>query len=96
MTVWRAGILLTLTVSLALTVVYLRAEQTRCAARALALEAQRIELRRDLWDIQSRVARLRAPERVHHRLELFGTGLVPPANKDGVRGGRAVASSRYQ
>ena len=96
MTVWRAGILLTLTVGLALTVVHLRTEQTHCAARALAIEAQRIELRRDLWDIQARVARLRAPERIHYRLELFGTGLVPPTDKNGARGGRVVASSRYQ
>ena len=94
MTVWRASILLALAAGLALSVVHLRAEQTRCAARALAIEAERIELRRELWALEARVARLRAPERIHYRLELFGSGLVSPDDKDGNQGARRVASNQ--
>jgi len=63
---------------IALAVVHLRAEQTRCAARMVAVDADWVRLRRDFWGLQTRIARLRAPERIHDRVAAFQTGLVPP------------------
>ena len=57
---------------------HLRAEQARSAARTLALESRWVELRRELWGVQTEVARLRAPERIHEWLERFEVELAPP------------------
>lgn len=54
---------------IALAVVCLRTEQTRCAADLLRHEARWIELRRQSWALQARAARLSAPARVHQRLD---------------------------
>jgi hypothetical protein len=37
-----------------------------------------VRLRRDVWGLQTRIARLRSPERIHDRVAAFQTGLVPP------------------
>lgn len=55
----------------ALTLVVLRAEQTRCASGALRHEARWSASRRDMWEVQSVAARLRAPEQIHRRLASF-------------------------
>ena len=78
MTVARGCVLLAAFAGIALTVVHLRAEQTRCAARMVAIDADWVRLRRDLWGLQTRIARLRSPERIHDRVSAFQTGLVPP------------------
>lgn len=67
----RAAILLISFVVLALCVVGLRLEQTRAAARAIRLELRQVEARRELWALQARMARLRSPERIRTRMELF-------------------------
>jgi hypothetical protein len=66
----------------ALAVVHLRAEQTRAVARALAIESQSVELRRELWRLQTGVARLKAPGRIHDRVVQFDAGLVPPGSSE--------------
>jgi hypothetical protein len=63
---------------LALIVVVLRAEQARCTARILATEEKWVEARRDLWTLQVRSARLRAPQQVHDRSTFLDAGVVPP------------------
>lgn len=79
MTVFRAGVLAGALVMLALTLVHLRAEQARYAARILALESRRIALRRELWAAQTTIARLRAPGHLHDRMQWFDMGLAPPS-----------------
>jgi hypothetical protein len=64
--------------AVALLLVHLRAEQTRAAARALAVESEWVELRRELWRLQTGVARLKAPGRIRDRVEWFDAALVPP------------------
>ena len=94
MTVSRGCVLLAAFAAIALAVVHLRAEQTRCAARMLAIESQWIQLRRDLWGLQTRIARLRAPERIHDRAIAFATGLVPPGSDDAPRKTERLAANR--
>ena len=68
------GRLLTLIVALAgvaLVVVGLRTQQTRCVAELLKLESQWTELRREWWALQTRKARIRAPDRIHQRMEFI-------------------------
>lgn len=42
------------------------------------MDADWLRLRRDLWGLQTRIARLKSPERIHNRVAAFQTGLVPP------------------
>lgn len=72
----RACALMLLFATLALAVVWIRAEQTRALARAVQLEGQRVSLRRDLWRAQANVARLRAPTRLYDSLDLFRANLA--------------------
>ncbi len=62
----------------ALTVVHLRAEQTRCAAGILSLESQWIQLRREWWALQTRAARLKTPQRLRERVTTLQTSIVAP------------------
>ena len=64
--------------AVALALVEVRAEQARSAASALAAEAEWIQLRRELWSLQTQVARLRTPTQVHDRVEWFNVGISPP------------------
>ena len=81
MSAFRACVLLGAFTAIALTVVCLRAEQTRCAARTLAIEARWVELRRELWSVHASISRLRAPGRIHDRVDWFQAGVVPPEEK---------------
>ena len=71
MNVVRACGLITAFASVALAMVVLRAEQTRCAAAALRHEARWSSARREMWHVQSIAARLRAPEQIRARLASF-------------------------
>ncbi len=75
----RACFLIGALAAIALAAVHLRAEQTRCAADLLKLESRWVALRRDWWELQVRAARLRAPERIHDRVENLQADLFPPA-----------------
>jgi hypothetical protein len=82
LTVGRGCILLGVFTALALAVVHLQAEQTRCAAALLKSEAEWARLRGELWNVQTRLARAKAPDRIHDRATYLATGLVPPGTKD--------------
>ena len=60
----------------AIALIHLRAEQTRCAAKILTIESEWVRLRRELWTVQTRIARLRAPTRLHDRREHLESDLV--------------------
>jgi hypothetical protein len=77
--------LLAVFASLALAVVHLRAQQTRCAASILRLESQWVQLRSELWGVQTRMARARAPDRIRDRATYLATGLVPPGTKEEIK-----------
>jgi len=78
LTLRRACVLLAVFAAVALSVVHLRAEQTRSAARVLKIESDWVRLRGDLWSLQIRNARMRAPDRIHDRATYLATGVVPP------------------
>lgn len=78
MTVRRGVVLLILFTGLALSVVYLRTEQVRAAARTMNLELRQIEARRELWQLEASVARLRSPEQIRTRLPVFVDDLHAP------------------
>ena len=85
MTVRRGACLLAVFATLALAVVHLRVQQTRCAAAILRSESEWLRLRSELWSVQTRMARARAPDRIHDRATYLATGLVPPGTLDEVK-----------
>ena len=85
MSVLRGATLLAVFASLALAVVHLRAEQTRCASSILRMESEWVRLRSELWGVQTRMARARAPDRIHDRATYLATGLVPPGTKEEIK-----------
>ena len=68
MTPIRAGVALFLIAAICLTVVVLRSESVRLAARAQQHEAELLRLRREAWNIQMEIARLRSPEQIQDRI----------------------------
>lgn len=63
----------------AVALVHLRTEQTRATARMLAAETRRNHLRRELWSLQVRTARLKTPARIRERIDrTWPTELLPP------------------
>ena len=80
MTVSRSCVVLAALAGIALVVVGLRAEQTRCAGRTLRIESEWAQRRRDLWNLQTQVSRLRAPGRIHEGVTRFDAGVIPPGD----------------
>jgi hypothetical protein len=78
MTVMRAVAVLLVLGGLALAVVQLRSERVRCAARVAALQSERLRMRRESWNVQMEVARLRAPERIRERVGLLDLAVELP------------------
>lgn len=78
MKVMRIGALLGAFATIAIAVVCLRAQQARVVAESLELEGQWMSLRRELCELQASVARLRAPERIHDRVDWFYVAVEPP------------------
>lgn len=91
MTALRVGMLVAAFTLIALGVVYVRTEGARSAVRALRHESEWINLRRELWQLQTQVARLRAPDRVHDRMAWLQTDLQPPAASEHARPQRLVS-----
>jgi len=92
-TIGRFCALLSAFAVIALTLVYLRAEQTRCAARTVSIEAKFVEQQRELWRLQTGVARLQAPSRLHDCMERFHADLVPPRANYWWESGTRIATS---
>ena len=86
MTARRACVVLTLVSGLAVAVVHLRAEQTGAAAGVFALEAQSAVLRRELWRLQTEIARLRTPARLHYAADWFEMNLAQGQHEHNERG----------
>ena len=78
MSTWRGTLLLGAFAAIGLAVVGLRVEQTRCTARTLALEAEWISARGELWQVQAAMACLRAPGYLHERMTWLEGDLVSP------------------
>lgn len=78
MTVVRATAVLLVFGTIALCLVYVRAEQTRVAATIQALEVQRVELRQDSWELQMEIARLKTPEQVTDRVVRLRLNVMGP------------------
>ena len=94
MTIGRLCALVSAFAMIALAVVHLRGEQTRCAARAMSIQAESVEQRRELWRLQSSVARLQAPLRLHNCMGQFHVDLVPPRTGDWWASGTRMATTR--
>lgn len=90
----RLALLVVALTGLGLGVVYLRTEQARSAARTLALEMKWIELRGKMWELQTGVARLRAPERIRDRLGWYQSDLRPPGESEVGPSPKLVTSER--
>ncbi|MCO6436942.1 MAG: hypothetical protein J5J06_07635 [Phycisphaerae bacterium] len=78
MIVRRVVILLIMLAALAAALLTVRAAQTRASVQALRMERDWLALQREAWQLQASVARLRAPENVHDRLDRFEADLLPP------------------
>ncbi len=74
----RVYFLIVALAGIALAVVHIRAEQTRCTAGLLTLESRWVQARRQWWALQTRTARLRAPQRLRERLESVQAELLAP------------------
>ena len=94
MNVGRVGFLIAALTAIALVVVHLRAERTRCAARIVALESDWIQLRRELWVLQTRTARLKTPQRLRDRVVSLPTDLAAPAAEIESQPAARLASDR--
>ena len=81
MSVFRACGLFAALGAVAVMLVHLRAEEVRCAARILAMDSDWTQLRRELWRVQTRSARLRTPRRLHERVETGLSDLVAPGSE---------------
>ena len=81
MSTWRGAVLLGAFAAIGLAVVVLRVEQTRCTARALALEAEWMSVRSELWQVQAAMAGRRAPGYLHERMTWLEGRLVSPSGK---------------
>ena len=74
--------------AIAMVVVHLRSEQTRCAAKMLTLESRWVQLRRERWALEARAARLQTPHRVRQRVVAQQAHLLSPEMR--VRSGAPV------
>ncbi len=79
--------------AVAMAAVYLRAEQTRCAADLMNMEARWIHLRREWWTLQARAARLRTPERIRGQVAQR-VDLQPPTPDENTRPPARFAADR--
>ncbi len=78
MSVARALGLLAMFLSLALLVVHVRGERQRCETKIVRMELRKGELRRAMWDLQSRAARLRSPRRIVESTQTLLAGVMEP------------------
>lgn len=81
--------------AIALGVVHIRAEQSRCAAQVMATEGKWLTLRGELGDLQARKARLRTPDRLRRRNFFFDTGLVPPGAAEETPADKLVSADTF-
>lgn len=83
MTPLRAGVSLLLIGLVCLAVVVLRSESVRFESRAQDHVARLLELRREAWNIQAQIARLRTPDQIRERVEHMGIAVQGGAQLNG-------------
>lgn len=96
MSTGRIYFLIVILGGIALVVVYLRTEQARCAARLLTVESRWIQMRRQRWALQTRAARLRAPQRLYDRFEIVHSPRLSPADRLTLRPPVRLTSNQAQ
>lgn len=74
----RTSALLLAFAGVAMGLVHIRSEQARSVAAALTHESEWARLRRDLWEVQTQIARLKAPGDLHARLKTMQVSLTQP------------------
>lgn len=80
---------------LAVVLVHLRAEQVRMTAGMLNAQTQRMHLRRELWELQTRLARVKSPRRILERMERSDQpDLRPPGADEIANTSLALTSER--
>lgn len=73
----RVAGLLVLVTALALLITHLRGETVRANHRANLAHMQALSVRRELWDRQVELARLRSPQQIQARIETMKLAVVP-------------------
>ena len=74
----RFAWVIVLMAAIAAGVVWLRLEQNRVQAEMCRMEAQRMRVRRTLWEQQVRISQLSAPDELRRRGQAWALGLVEP------------------
>lgn len=97
MSLSRLGLLLGLFTLVALALVGLRVAQAQSVSRALKYEAQWIEARRRLWNVQAVVSRLKTPQRVRERVSRLESEVIPPGEEaTSMQSVRLVSGPAYE
>lgn len=92
----RACVLIVSLAVVAITLVYLRWEQTRIAAGLLRAESRWVELRREWWSLQASTAMFRSPTRMRGRARVLDQGPRLLVDSFAPLSDRADDSSRYE
>ena len=79
MTTTRAMYVVLLLGAVSVTVVGLRTEQTRIAARTVQLQREGMALRRKAWVLHIEVARLRTPSHIRDRVARWSLNVFEPS-----------------
>lgn len=85
MTIPRAAALLVVFALVAMSVVYVRGEQTRTAARIHELAVTQNRLRQASWELQMEIARLKTPDRIRQNVERRQLNVMAPCPGPGWR-----------
>ena len=85
MTVARAAALFLTFALIALSVVYLRGQQTRTTARTHDLRVTQHRLRQQSWELQMEIARLKTPDQIRERVERWRLNVMAPCPGPGWR-----------
>jgi hypothetical protein len=93
MTVSRAAALLLTFAVIALTVIHLRAEQMRAAARIHNLELAQRRLHQNAWELQMRIAQLKTPDQIRDRVERWRLNVLAPCPGPGWRTDTSLAGA---
>ncbi len=72
-----AGVLLIFG-AIALSVVYLRAEDARTAWRIQRIQLEMVKIRRELWSTQLAIARHKSPQRIGEEVERWALDVTAP------------------
>ena len=86
MRITRILALLVVLTGIAWGVVRLRTAQTQLAALLVQREGRRTELRRELWEWETKIARFKTPQRIAEMMEKLPIEMMPPVSEPPLRG----------